>query len=64
MLCAVGEYTGVGIKTGIGMGAIRVLQMRRQQTDKNKEFANNTEKQDAVAMVASSRNDHNKSNER
>lgn len=64
MLCAVGEYTGVGIKTGIGMGAIRVLQMRRQQTDKNKEFANNTEKQDAVAVVASSGNDHNKSNER
>lgn len=35
MLCMIGEYTGVGIKTGIGMGSIHVGQIfKRKQSGK------------------------------
>lgn len=31
MLCLFGEYSGIGIKTGIGMGAVKVQQIHRKE---------------------------------
>lgn len=48
MLCAMGEYTGVGIKTGIGMGAVKMLQMHKTGNAKSTVSEKNAGAQETV----------------